>query len=565
MLTLIFSYSIIYIHMIAKDSDPHGEVYLEKALLPSTLPDITFTIPSGRLNQVAGLINQIDMQCELEEITDNRMVLISVHGHPSAPDIARAFADITNTLTPIYLMTAETNEVLLRALEMELPEDLRDSSSHMRVVSNLVNRTEYVGQRTKLMLPFSNFDHSQHENLMDIGLDDDLAFGKVPLVRDPYRYAASSGKRPNEKMYVPRHFSLNGDVSWHNLPLISPYKNIGDGHIPSRQRVRGINGQNTALGQGEFAVFQEDVDDQSPVIAGFARYAIAVGQKWNNPDVEAIDKLRSDIGNGGLNGEISLEAILTTLPETVGYQTHDVNMDPAHMARYWKSGVIDMLPWLGSNPEISDKYGTMSRFDPITRRSTTLGMRAEMWLLVGPNGLLKQLSDEFGQTYLAAQTAAVFEHKRLGGSIRTSEVVAAFSEKLGLTLGDIVRENIIIDKDTMTLDLIDLSRLETIVGQNTVQQIHNSLHSIIQEIDMLTTSSGHPLNEDQMLRLLGIREDISQRLRLNEGFDSFYTAVNEELKEQYEYQRLIVQVFPHLLRAGARVRRKGEFPVIRVV
>lgn len=541
------------------------EVQLVETQLPQILPDITVTIPTGRLNQAGRVVQQVDEQITKEGLPISRMALLNIHGSPTQDEITAIFKGTRRSKDmPIFLMTNAVRHVLLNRISAILPHYIRVSNRYTRVSSDLVLNTYYGNARTGLMLPFSTIFSSQHETHADISMDDDLALGPVPFLND---MTLGQTGAPNEKMYVPRNYITNGHVLWKDIPLIGPYEDIRHGTIPERKHHAGTNTQNTALDKGEYAIFIEDVDPNSPAIRDNPSVAIAIGQKWNNPDVEAFNKLHRDILSGGTSGEVPLEAILTGQPEDIGFRVHRDNMDTAHMARYWAHPVIDSLPWLVSNPAISDKYGTMSRINPETGGSTTLGMRAEMWLLVGENGLLRQLSDSLGTPYIAAQTAAVFEHRRLGGSVRTPETVSTFSELLGLTLGDIVRDNIIIDPRTMKLSLRPRDPNEQIVGNEKIQEMYERMLGLIAVIDGTLDNLGNYQFGDPeaaQANILAIRHDITRRMRFDEGYDAFHAGIVGELNEQYDYQGDVIEVFPHLLRAGAQLRRQGQFPVLQV-
>lgn len=556
---------------------------VEDAVLPSSLPELTITIPTGRPGNAGELVIQAIDQLKVEAPNTDAMFLLALHGDPSDEQLTQAFAHIPSSdrqRYPVYFMTKDTNSHLYEKLLGALPTDVTEDPFKKSVVKDMALKTHYANQRTKMLWPFSTDEESQHSEHVDLSLDDDLSVksendpdrnsrrSRIPKITEAFAERYGIPIQVNGKVYLPRDLDLSdpNNISWIENNSMYPYLHVNNGFKPEfPPRARGINEQNTALEKGVFAPFLEHLDENSPVLTDpNMRYVLAFGSKWNNPDVEAWYKLLSDIKSGDERSELAVQAVLTGNPAAIAMATHPVNMDTAHMARYWKHGkVMHMFPWLASSPEISDKFGTISRTNA-DGSSGTLGYRAEMWLLVGENGLLKQVSDALNQQYLAVQTSAVFEHRRLpNSSIRANEAISAFSEFLGLTMGDIVRENTIVDPDRMRVTINDdIIKKPEIVDTQIVQNMYDNMQTVLMELDRQMLQTKDP----KRFQLLdSTKKDIEKRLRTNEGFQAFNEAVNEEIRLQLTYQKAVMEVHSETMSAGATLRRKGEFPVKKLI
>lgn len=566
---------------------------LEYTTLPPELPPFIVSVPSGRPHLWGPFIKDVTTTFNIEQPASHMMIMITDNGSTPIEELEEKIqlpADFDTDEFPVYVMTGESKQAAFEEIVRRFPEHLQQDPQAMRVAEHLLTKGGYGTQRIRLETYLSTLGESPrteevsgHIERTVLSLDDDLGMNRGV----PYLHQASAQKYGlptdiNWAAYVTHEELKNGVIDWEtSRPVFSPYTDVMGKtlsevqHKGIRAYYEGRNDQNDALertnGGTEHTAFREHhADDTHEITDPNARFILGFGRKWGNPDVEAYSKLLSDVKAGKEVAELPMQSVLTGKAETIGVHTHPINMDTAHMARDWTHKVTNALPYLITDPAISDKYGTMSHI--VDGKSKTNGVRAEMCLLIGDNGLLKQMSDAFDETYLAAQVSSTFEHKRLGGThgLRSPEAVAAFSEFLGMELAAAVRDNLNINTSELTVTLNELSDNAVLIAPETVQHMYDRMMIVTSEIDNTVARLSqevrtNPLAEQAIQGLLRTKFDIERRLQVQNGIGAFYMAVNEEMKEQYRFQAKVMEVHSHILRAGAALRREGQYPVARLV
>lgn len=565
---------------------------VEYTTLPPELPPFIVSVPTGRLHLMGGFIQEVTDTFQLEQPAENMMIMITDNGSTPVDEIEAKIQlppDLNTDEFPVYMMTGESKRAAFEAIVSRFPDHLQNNPQAMRVAEHLLTKGGYGTQRLRLEAYLSTLGDSPrteevsgHVERTVLSLDDDLGMNRgVPMLKNYFATEHNLPMDTNWAAYVTHEQLHNGVIHWDTSnPVFSPYTDVMGKtlmdvqHKGIRAYYEGRNDQNDALertngGQIHTAFREHHAEDTHEITDPNARFILGFGRKWGNPDVEAYSKLLSDVEAGREVAELPMQSVLTGKAETIGVHTHPVNMDTAHMARDWSQEVTNMLPYLITDPAISDKYGTMSHF--VDGKSKTNGVRAEMCLLIGDNGLLKQISDSFEQTYLAAQVSSTFEHKRLGGvhGLRSPEAVAAFSEFLGMELASVVRDNVVINNSDLTITLNELADDAVLISRETVTNMYDKMMVVTREIDntvarMRTEVGQNPLAEQAINGLLATQIDIHRRLQVQNGFDAFYMAVNEEMKEQYRFQSTVMEVHSHILRAGAALRREGQYPIAQI-
>lgn len=565
-------------------------VDLEYTSLPTELPALIISIPSGRLDRLSAMVPELINRFRSEQPVSSAMIMITDNGDTSVKDIKTGFQlppEIETSEVPVFMMTGDTKGAAYEAISQRLPEHIQNDPEAMRVVHHLLVNGGYGPQRVRLeaylstLGPGEQIEENGHLRRVNLSLDDDLSTKRgVPSVKPEFAQIHNIPLEVNGAVYLPKADVENGAVSWNpDQEVLRPYfdvlgKTLGEtGHEAYHE---GRNDQNPALeatqgGTIRTTYREHAADGTAPIEDPNARFLLAFARKWHNPDVEAYSKLLSDVRAGQSIAELPVGAVLTGPSKTIGILTHPVNMDTAHSAKNWADEAANLLPFLVTDPRISDKYGTMSNHENGVSR--TNGVRAEMCLLIGENGLLKQITDAFGQCRLAAQVSTVFEHRRLGGApgIRAPEVVATFSEFLGMELASIVRANMNINTSELSISLNDLNYRAQIVNREIVigkDGMYDKMLLVLSEIESsilrLQKDKNNPLADQAIRALQHTQFDIRQRLHFEEGPEAFYTAVNEEMKEQYRFQAKVLEVYSHIVRTGAELRREGQFPIAQI-
>jgi hypothetical protein len=428
---------------------------LHVTTLPPDLPGFIVGIPSGRLNVLPGFVGSIAQQLATEGHAADAMIMITDNGATPHATIAKDFAAIDRTLTetgvPVYLQTGETKQMAFQEIARRLPPELQNDPEAMRIAENYLTKGGYGPQRVRMeaylsTLGYKNQEESNgHLKRVHLSLDDDLAFngGKVPYLQPEYGQRHGIMFEENGAAFIPRD-EVAPNVEWKAQRNFTPYidtlgQSAAKVGIPIYEE--GRNDQNPALeateGGKRRTTFREHGADNSRLIEDpNAKFLLGFGKKWGMPDFEAYSKLLTDVQAGG-EGELNVLAVPTGDSKSIGVLTHPVNMDTAHTAKNWADPAANLLAFLITDPKISDTHKIMHSIDA-NGVSRTNGVRAEMCLLIGPDGLLKQITDAFGDYHVAAQVSSTFEHRRLGGAVRATEAVATFSEFMGMELAAVM-------------------------------------------------------------------------------------------------------------------------------
>ncbi len=558
------------------------QIDLEYGFLPPDIKKLNVSMPTGRPQQAAVLTEQLLRNAQEEGVDSD--FYFALYGSGSDKRVQQEFTLSPDTDTyahPMYMMTGRTKKEAFQALSERLPQRITSDAERMAIVEYFCTGDQYAPQRETASLPFSGLSEKKPDFIEENGqferivgqLDDDLASGEVPILDSQKAEELGLQTGINWTGLIHNGHVTNEYVRWEKQDVFKPYTNVLGKKLREvgiRTHQRGINTQNDALGGTKGGSvpqsFREHVDERSPqILDPNARFVVAFGKKFWHPDYEAYYNLLTYAQSGQEIADSPLVAIPTGPSETVGIQTHDVNMDTAHQFRDWSSLVTDSLFYVMSHPRISDKFGTMSNI--VNGRSVTGGVRAEMCGLIGPNGTLKQLSDAFTDgPFLAAQVTSTFDHRRLGGAngLRAPESIAAFSEMLGMQLAEIVRNNLSINTSEISMSLHQILPTMEIVSQEVVEGMFEKMLVVTQEIDKtiarLSQSSGNETLIDQMR---STKQSIQHRLRVDDGLQAFYMAIDGELREQYAFMSKVLDVRTHVLRAGADLRREGKFPIAR--
>jgi len=579
-------YSNWYNNPNMSETGEMGDSKVAVTTLPSELPPLIISIPSGRFTTLPPFLSEVMTQAAEEGYDHNAMVMITDNGNTPSQEIAKNFSTLDGIAAqldiPIYIQTGETKQEAYKQIVSRFPQKLQDDPLAMEVAKKLLTSGGYGPQRTRLETyvstnGFTSNELSQPVNRITLSLDDDLRTnqGQVPYLTEGYANAHNIPIEENGAAFIPRgDFQQEGTVRWQKQDIFDPYRQVlGKTATPLNIPVyqEGRNDQNPALeatqGGKIITTFKEHGADNSPQITDpNARFLMAFAKKWGNPDVEAYSKLVADVQAGKESPELNVMAIPTGESKTIGVLTHPVNMDTAHTAKDWSQTPADLLAFLITDPEISDKYGTMSLFDT-QGKSKTNGVRAEMCLLIGPDGLLKQISDAFQNYHVAAQVSTVFEHKRMP-TLRAPEAVATFSEFLGMELAAVVRENMRINPEDHSISLRDITHNPTILPDDIVHTMYDKMQAVIGEID---TSIGRLAGQNDEVSnklradLQKTKLDIFNRLQNGSGLPDFKIAVNQELREQYRYMMKVFEVDSAIKKAGADLRREGQYPVAQYI
>jgi|GEM_PF-2329683 len=565
-------------------AESRSPIKLNYEFLPPSIADLNIAIPTGRPAEAALLAEQVLRQSDVEGLQSPDMYF-ALYGINSDESVLRNFTLLPDTDTranPMFMMTSQTKVAVYRAIRERLPPQIQNDPSAVEVVKYFCTGGHYAPQREQLGLPFStrsqklpDFEERDGHLSRIVGqLDDDLVLSAVPYLREEKARELLLSTGTNSAALLHEIHLTNGCVEWETDQLLSPYtlilgRKLGEAGIRTYQR--GQNTQNIALeatnGGATPQSFVEHFDATSVQIDDpNAVFILAFGKKFRKPDFEASSNLCTFARTGIELADLPIVAIPTGRSETIGLQTHDVNMDTAHQFRDWSNPLSDILFYVMSHPEISDKYRTMSNL--VGGVSRTGGVRAEMCSLIGPDGLLKQISDAFHDSgpYLAAQVSSTFDHRRLGGTngLRAPECVAAFSEMLGMQLAEIIRGNLIINTSNASMSLNRIPPSTEMVSQETVEAMFERMLEITREIDSTIIRLRQGGQDSIINQMLATKLDINQRLRTQDGLPAFYMAIQGELREQYNFMSQVLDIRTCVQRAGADLRREGKFPIARV-